>query len=586
MDKLRLRIVCLLLAFIVMSAMFMSCNGSGKETTTTTGTQAATTTKKSTEGTAGTTAGMKETEPFDPMAKYEEPVELTTVIIEDSSFKYKDGDDINNNVWTRYLKDEFGINFKHKWTVGTTDAWNSKMAVALFSNDLPDFFPLYDAAQYEGAVKSGIAMDITDLYEKYASDKLKELLTADGGITMDRVTRNGRLYCLPLPSSATSYASLLFIRKDYLEATGLGEPKSIDDFVELMRIFTEEDPDGNNVNDTYGLALNKDIYGGSFTLRGFFEGFGSYVKNGLFWIEKDGKLECSAIQPETREALEAAADLYAKGYLDPEFGTKDTTILRTESNAGRYPMQYGSYSAPGFYKSLVEENLSQGKDLDVIACAPPSKDGGMAVAGIEGGVTYFVVNSKCEHPEAFMKLANASIAVQHANGDEEGLKIYKELYIGDDGFQYFKFVPYRVGSPNLVIDRYEEAMAVVDGRKKLEEITVEYANTAVNIMNYEIGNYNYADWLQAMVFGRKSSGQVLKEMFNNDKMIYNAFYGSATDSMVKYQAVLMTLQLETFMQVITGHEDISKFDEFVADWKKLGGDAITQEVNDWYNSIK
>ena len=166
-----------------------------------------------------------------------------------------------------------------------------------------------------------------------------------------------------------------------------------------------------------------------------------------------------------------------------------------------------------------------------------------------------------------------------------GFKNLQGVIYYDDGFQYFKFV-YSVGSPNLVIDRYEEAMAVVDGRKKLEEITVEYANTAVNIMNYETGNYNYADWLQAMVFGRKSSGQVLKEMFNNDKMIYNAFYGSATDSMVKYQAVLMTLQLETFMQVITGHEDISKFDEFVADWKKLGGDAITQEVNDWYNSIK
>ena len=91
MNKLRLRMVCLLLVIIVMSAMFMSCKESGKETTTTTGTQAATTTKKSTEGTAGTTAGQKENEPFDPMAKYEEPVELTTVIIEDSSFKYRTG---------------------------------------------------------------------------------------------------------------------------------------------------------------------------------------------------------------------------------------------------------------------------------------------------------------------------------------------------------------------------------------------------------------------------------------------------------------------------------------------------------------
>jgi len=31
---------------------------------------------------------------------------------------------------------------------------------------------------------------------------------------------------------------------------------------------------------------------------------------------------------------------------------------------------------------------------------------------------------------------------------------------------------------------------------------------------------------------------------------------------------------------------IDDFDSFVTNWKKLGGDQITQEVNEWYASNK
>jgi putative aldouronate transport system substrate-binding protein len=33
-------------------------------------------------------------------------------------------------------------------------------------------------------------------------------------------------------------------------------------------------------------------------------------------------------------------------------------------------------------------------------------------------------------------------------------------------------------------------------------------------------------------------------------------------------------------------EPISKFDEFVTEWKSQGGDAITTEVSNWYKSVQ
>jgi len=39
-----------------------------------------------------------------------------------------------------------------------------------------------------------------------------------------------------------------------------------------------------------------------------------------------------------------------------------------------------------------------------------------------------------------------------------------------------------------------------------------------------------------------------------------------------------------FYGIITGDMDPDAFDDFVGQWKELGGDQITQEVNDWYKN--
>lgn len=42
---------------------------------------------------------------------------------------------------------------------------------------------------------------------------------------------------------------------------------------------------------------------------------------------------------------------------------------------------------------------------------------------------------------------------------------------------------------------------------------------------------------------------------------------------------LQKLESETFLNIIVGDTPVSSFDTFVAEWKRQGGDQITQEVN-------
>jgi putative aldouronate transport system substrate-binding protein len=55
------------------------------------------------------------------------------------------------------------------------------------------------------------------------------------------------------------------------------------------------------------------------------------------------------------------------------------------------------------------------------------------------------------------------------------------------------------------------------------------------------------------------------------------FYGS-TPTMDSRWADLQKLENEAFLKIIIGDQPVSSFDDFVTQWKRLGGDQITKEV--------
>ncbi|MDG0814713.1 extracellular solute-binding protein [Cohnella rhizosphaerae] len=110
----------------------------------------------------------------DPNAKYDPPIEVSTVRYTDSSFKFKDGESLDNNAWTRAYEEELGIKVKNKWIVNG-DQFNQKMNLSITSGDLPDLF-MVDAKQLRELAEGGMLEDLTQVVADYGTDLTKEMI--------------------------------------------------------------------------------------------------------------------------------------------------------------------------------------------------------------------------------------------------------------------------------------------------------------------------------------------------------------------------------------------------------------------------
>lgn len=50
----------------------------------------------------------------------------------------------------------------------------------------------------------------------------------------------------------------IVIRKDWLDNLGLSIPETPEELLEICRAFTEDDPDGNGKDDTWGISMTTD----------------------------------------------------------------------------------------------------------------------------------------------------------------------------------------------------------------------------------------------------------------------------------------------------------------------------------------
>src|SRR5690606_13412446 len=124
----------------------------------------------------------------------------------------------------------------------------------------------------------------TDVFRDYALDYVRESYNE---VAIEAATFKGKLMGIPANGGNLDTAPLLWIRTDWLKKLGLSEPKTMDDLLNIIERFVKDDPDGNNKADTFGLTVNKDIFGSIGGLEGFFNGFGAYAynKETTMWLE-------------------------------------------------------------------------------------------------------------------------------------------------------------------------------------------------------------------------------------------------------------------------------------------------------------
>ena len=94
---------------------------------------------------------------------------------------------------------------------------------------------------------------------------------------------------------------------------------------------------------------------------------------------------------------------------------------------------------------------------------------------------------------------------------------------------------------------------------------------------------NSLGWNYYKFIGPEGSwNTIINDYKANDKLVQSAFFGAPTPTMSTNLVSMDKLQSETFVNIIMGTQKPETFDDFVKQWKEMGGDTITDEVNEWY----
>ncbi|MDU5951046.1 MAG: hypothetical protein E6Z15_28795, partial [Paenibacillus macerans] len=201
---------------------------------------------------------------------------------------------------------------------------------------------------------------------------------------------------------------------------------------------------------------------------------------------------------------------------------------------------------------------------------------------------YFAVRADVAHPEALLKIIN--LFQDKINNPQTTMETLNTF--GVDPESGINFAAYAFGGLDPSEDKpnkyFKQINDVLQGKEKLENIhpeAIRYYNTIKNYMDN--GMDKGADplgWNYYKFLGPEGSWKVIGYYRDNDLLERSAWFGLPTPTMSQKGATLDKLQEETFIKIITGSAPVSDFDAFVENWKKLGGEQITKEVNEWYNA--
>jgi putative aldouronate transport system substrate-binding protein len=85
----------------------------------------------------------------------------------------------------------------------------------------------------------------------------------------------------------------------------------------MLEHFTNGDPDGNGVKDTYGLTFCK--------YEGPIEVITTWFGGGNQWVEANGKYEPYMFTQGYMDAMNKMKEWYQKGYINEDFAVRDTS---------------------------------------------------------------------------------------------------------------------------------------------------------------------------------------------------------------------------------------------------------------------
>ncbi len=273
-----------------------------------------------------------------PPTAVPEPVDIELWAIPTSSQAPAPPDDW---IGFKVIREKLNINLKYVPIPQGADG-ETKLNAAAAANALPDLFQAYSTTLERNKLldlyDQGLIAPVDDLLKlmptrvktHYNDPTSQSLVVFDG-------KQWGFVEVPNLPRREG-----LVIRKDWLDKLGLPLPTTIDDLFTVAKAFTEQDPDGNGKNDTYGLGGFFDGSWGAGSRFAFF--FGAYGLPDL-WNWDLENFALSVRSPDYYKALAEFRRWNEAKVIDPDWATINRDEFRIRWPQGRYGIMWEDFAA-------------------------------------------------------------------------------------------------------------------------------------------------------------------------------------------------------------------------------------------------
>ena len=512
--------------------------------------------------------------------RYSEPVTLKIAQIVNPTIAFPEGQTATDNAIFDYLKEKMNIDIEVMWQAGSNEDYNEKLNLAISSGELPDVFSV-DGSQLKMLVSAGMLEDISEVYDFYASDRIKMSIDSTEGKSMEAVTFDGKMMAMPNAKAMKDGYDLLWIRQDWLDQLGLEAPKTIDDIRNIAKQFVQNKMGGEKTVGLLGPSSGSSLYSNFLKSSAAMGGFGGiFQANKAFpgyWVKDDsGEIVYGSLTQETKDTLQILSEMYKEGSLDPELGMRDDADEAWKSG------QAGMFFGPWWVGYNLKDALANNPEADWQAYPSPlTSDGKWSVHMMNPSDNFCVVRKGYEHPEILLLINNyyqkeaavvdtlvpdttmlpARMLLNTAKQEESDAQILNEY------LETNEIPDYNKDEHNLM----ENDLATVKGAK-LEP----YDDLSIKTWNTEDANFGR---LYSIMVG---CGAIDKGYEIGCEETYSELYWQ-TDSMQRKWSNLQKLEDETFLKIILGTESIEAFDQFVEDWNAQGGKDITAEVKEAVN---
>ncbi len=499
------------------------------------------------------------------------PITISTTRRVDAQTKFAQGDSLENNPWSRMIQKALGVQFTVGWTWATDDEANSKYNLALSSGDMPDYLETVPLNIFVQMVQAGALEDITDAWEKYASDRWKKAFEPYGELPWTWSKVDGRIYGLPRVEDLAHNDTILWYRADWLDKLQLKPPTTLDELHDVALAIVKANIGKGASGTTLGLMANKQYahtwYG---SLDPIWGAFGVIPDH---WSKVGDNLVLDATRPEMKDALALLNQWYKDGIFRKDFFTVETSDSVQDVAAS----QVGLHFTP-----------SWGANLDTVKNDPetrwaftniPTGPGGKKGKHTENNFKpeSFVFRKGAQNIEKVFEVTNWMIELtedfsrrfhgwEGSNYEWQGDKVAWT----NIGWSAWAIGPIGTRGSGMA-DPRSVGDAIKYHRDNWSKIPADQRDAMMNLLLEDpTGVQQVSDDARLFILDHAKEAKMTE------------LQRLPTPTMLERAADLQKVIDENIIGIITGQKPISAFDDMVAQWKQIGGDQVTKEVNEWW----